>query len=91
MPASELILRHLLPLAHQGLESWGVDVSVRDRLLGVVEGRCITGMNGAEWQSQTVSRLEASGIERPEALRRMVAAYAERMHSNEPVHSWELP
>ena len=91
LPASELILRHLLPLAHQGLESWGVDGSVRDRLLGVVEGRCITGMNGAEWQSQAVSRLEASGIERPEALRRMVAAYAERMHSNEPVHSWELP
>lgn len=91
LPASELILRHLLPLAYQGLDEWGVDPAVRDRLLGVVEGRCKTGLNGAEWQTQAVARLEQSGLARFEALRRMVAAYAERMHANIPVHAWELP
>ncbi len=91
LPASELILRHLLPLAHEGLDAWGVDPAVRDRLLGVVEGRCKTGMNGAEWQTNAVQRFEAAGMSRPEALRRMVAAYAECMHANRPVHTWELP
>ncbi len=89
MPASELILRHLLPLAHQGLQDWGVDAEVRDRLLGVVEGRCKTGVNGAQWQVEAVRSLESSGIPRVEALRRMVAAYTERMHTNTPVHTWE--
>ena len=35
LPASELVLRHLLPLAHQGLQEWGVADEVRERLLGV--------------------------------------------------------
>jgi hypothetical protein len=91
LPASELILRHLLPLAHEGLDAWGTDPAVRDRLLGVVEARCKTGVNGAEWQTKAVSAFEASGMPRAEALRRMVAAYAERMHANVPVHDWEMP
>ncbi|MBP8919748.1 MAG: glutamate--cysteine ligase [Micropruina sp.] len=91
MPASELILRHLLPLAYKGLDEWGVDAGVRDRLLGVVEGRCKSGVNGARWQTEAVRVLESSGLPRVEALRRMVAAYAEQMHANNPVHTWELP
>ncbi|MCC6498209.1 MAG: glutamate--cysteine ligase, partial [Propionibacteriaceae bacterium] len=50
-----------------------------------------TGQNGADWQVSTVRRLEARGLSRAEALREMVAAYAENMHGNEPVHTWALP
>ena len=60
MPASELILRHLLPLAHEGLDAWGTDPDIRDRLLGVVEARCKTGLNGAEWQTKAVRAFEAA-------------------------------
>ncbi len=91
VPASELVLRELLPLAHEGLDAWGVDAHVRDRLLGVIEGRCLTGRNGADWQVATVRRLEERGASRTDALRGMLAAYAVRMHSNEPVHTWDLP
>ncbi|MCA0296762.1 MAG: glutamate--cysteine ligase [Actinobacteria bacterium] len=91
VPASELVLRELLPMAHEGLESWGVSTAVRDRLLGIIEGRCLTGQNGADWQVATVRRLEARGLSRADALREMVAVYAVNMHSNEPVHTWELP
>ena len=28
------------------------------------------------------------GLDRREALRRMTLAYIDRMHSNEPVHTW---
>jgi hypothetical protein len=90
-PASELVLRELLPMAHEGLTAWGVDADVRNRLLGVIEGRCLTGQNGADWQVATVRRLEGRGMSRQDALREMVAAYAVNMHGNEPVHTWELP
>src|SRR3954463_9947303 len=40
LPASELVLRHLLPLAHHGLQQWGVADTVRERLLGIVGERC---------------------------------------------------
>ena len=91
LPASELVLRELLPLAVEGLTDWGVDAAVRDRLLGIIEARCLTGRNGADWQVAAVRRLENRGLSRTDALREMVAAYAVNMHSNEPVHTWELP
>ena len=59
--ADELVLRHLLPLAYQGLTDWGVAASVRDRYLAVIEGRCKSGVNGAVWQSRRVRDLEEAG------------------------------
>ena len=89
VPASELVLRRLLPLAHTGLDSWGVDPGVRDRLLGIVEGRCTTGTNGASWQVAEMRELEGQGgLDRIPALHRMLRRYVENMHSNEPVHTW---
>jgi gamma-glutamyl:cysteine ligase YbdK (ATP-grasp superfamily) len=89
--ADELVLRHLLPLAHEGLEEWGVSDAVRERYLGVIAGRCKTGTNGATWQTDAVSRLESRGLDRQQALSRMLELYCQHMHSNEPVHTWPLP
>lgn len=89
--ADELVLRHLLPMAHRGLEAWGVSTAVRDRYLGIIEARCVAGRNGAIWQSETVERLEATGMSRHEALHEMLRLYVEHMSSNEPVHTWPLP
>jgi hypothetical protein len=88
VPVSELALRKLLPLAHEGLKDWGVDDPIRERLLAIIEGRCTTGRNGATWQVEAVRRLEGMGLHRDEALRIMTKEYVERMHSNEPVHTW---
>ena len=68
-----------------------MDAAVADRLLGVIEGRCLTGQNGADWQVAAVRRFENRGMTRVAALREMVALYTENMHSNEPVHTWKLP
>ena len=90
-PAAELILRRLLPLARDGLARWGVSPAQADRLLGIVEQRCLTGQNGAAWQVATVAGLtEHGGVDRREALRQMTLRYIEHMHSNEPVHTWPL-
>jgi hypothetical protein len=91
VPADELILRHLLPMANEGLEQWGVSAAVRDRYLGVIEGRCISGVNGASWQIAAVQRLEDRGADRATALRQMLEHYVKAMHTNEPVHTWSLP
>ncbi|MDV3221276.1 glutamate--cysteine ligase [Intrasporangium sp.] len=91
VPATELILRRLLPLAHEGLQRWGVSQAVRDRYLSIVEQRCLKGVNGASWQTDCVERLESRGLTRDKALREMLAKYMEGMHANEPVHTWELP
>jgi Glutamate-cysteine ligase family 2(GCS2) len=91
VPAAELVLRRLLPLADEGLQRWGVDPSVRERLLGIIEARCLTGQNGASWQVATVHQLqEQRNLARPDALRVMALRYAEHMHSNEPVHTWPV-
>ncbi len=89
--AEELVLRHLLPMAHEGLAEWGVSAAVRDRFLSVIEGRATTGTNGATWQTDAVERFESAGMDRHKALAEMLRLYAKHMHSNEPVHTWPLP
>jgi hypothetical protein len=87
----ELVLRQLLPMADEGLRRWEVAGDVRDRYLGVIEGRAKTGNNGSTWQVATVQALQERGLSRPNALAEMLRIYCERMHSNEPVHLWAAP
>ena len=89
VPAAELVLRRLLPLAYEGLDRWGIDPTDRDRLLGIIERRCVELRNGATWQAQQFHTLRDSrGLESADALREMTLRYRENMHSNVPVHEW---
>ncbi|HKE64639.1 MAG TPA: glutamate--cysteine ligase [Micromonosporaceae bacterium] len=89
--AVELVLSNLLPKAHDGLDRFGVRPDIRDRLLGIIEGRCLTRRNGATWQVDTVRHVEeTTGMSRPSALREMLRRYADRLPANEPVHTWSL-
>ncbi|MBV9338275.1 MAG: glutamate--cysteine ligase [Solirubrobacterales bacterium] len=91
VPAGELVVRRLLPMARDGLVRWGVAAEDADRLLGIIERRCVTLRNGAAWQSQVFHRLyQDNGLDRLEALREMTRRYREHMHSNEPVHDWPV-
>jgi hypothetical protein len=91
VPAAELVVRRLLPLAHEGLDRWGIDPADRDRLLGIIERRCVRLQNGASWQSRTFHRLyDERRLERHDALREMTVQYREHMHGNEPVHTWPV-
>jgi Glutamate-cysteine ligase family 2(GCS2) len=92
LPVTELVLRRLLPLAHQGLAEWGVDSAISDRLLGIIEKRCTTHQNGAEWQVRTFHEIDArkQPLDRRDSLREMLRRYIELMHTNEPVHTWPI-
>jgi gamma-glutamyl:cysteine ligase YbdK (ATP-grasp superfamily) len=90
VPVTELVLRRLLPLAYSGLADWGVSDLYADRLLSIIEQRCLTGQTGAAWQIGTVSALGRS-MDRPEAIRQMTQLYIDHMHTNAPVHTWPIP
>ncbi|QIG42676.1 glutamate--cysteine ligase [Nocardioides anomalus] len=88
--ATELTLRRLLPMAREGLDAWGVEGATSDRLLGIIEQRCLLQTNGAEWFVRRMHEREAAGgTERFDALRATLGEYRERMHTNEPVHTWD--
>jgi len=91
IPVTELVLDILLPQAYRGLDRFGVDPAVRDRLLGIVEERCRTRRNGAVWQVETVRALErGAGMDRLSALREMLRRYCSFLSGNKPVHTWPV-
>jgi gamma-glutamyl:cysteine ligase YbdK (ATP-grasp superfamily) len=84
----ELVLRKLLPLAHDGLRNCGMSDAARERYLAVIEQRCTARRTGSSWQRATVQALADRGADRPSALTGMLRSYIEHMHSNLPVHAW---
>ena len=89
VPATELVVRRLLPMAREGLDSWGVQPEESDRLLGIIEQRCVVGQNGASWFADTFhARLAEHDGDRLDTLRATLSEYRQRMHTNEPVHTW---
>jgi hypothetical protein len=68
-----------------------VETADRDRLLGIVEQRCLRETNGAAWQAATFHHLYGERkLDRMDALRELTLRYRELMHSNVPVHEWPV-
>ena len=88
VPPDELVLRRLLPMAHEGLRDCGVSDTARERFLGVIEQRCLAQRTGSTWQRATVARLEDRGMDRDSALVGMLRRYIDLAASNQPVHTW---
>jgi len=86
----ELVLRRLLPIADDGLRTYGVGSKARTRYLSVIEGRCLRRQTGSVWQRNAVAAREKAGETRTEALHGMLRDYLTLMHEGEPVHSWPL-
>jgi hypothetical protein len=87
---TDLVLEWLLPKAYEGLDRYDVDPAIRDRLLGIIEQRCLAGRNGAVWQAEAVAAEERRGLKRPAALHAMLLRYAAHQRTNEPVHTWPV-
>ena len=87
--ATELVLRRLLPMAHEGLERWGVESDEATRLLddhrAALRPAVATARRGSSTGSPPARR---RGADRAEALRLTLQDYRELMHANEPVHTW---
>jgi len=89
VPAEELVLGELLPLAREGLRVKGIDDADADRYLGVVEERVRTGRGGAQWQLDSLAGMRGEGLA-AERLAALTAATAAAQRQGQPVHEWPL-
>jgi len=78
-----LLLEELLPLAHQGLMSMGLDLDETEHWLGLIRARLETGQTGAAWQRQFV---RAHGKD----MTAMTEAYIAHQSGGTPVHRWPV-
>jgi gamma-glutamyl:cysteine ligase YbdK (ATP-grasp superfamily) len=89
MTPDELVLRHLLPMAHEGLRAMGVSDAARERHLDVIEQRCLRRQTGSSWQRDMVTLLDRRG-DRWSALVGMFRRYVELADTGAPVHTWPV-
>ena len=87
--ARQLILRHLLPLARQGLRSKQIASEDIDRYLGLLEERVESGRTGAQWALDSLANMKGRGTPE-ERHRTLTSAMYARQQEGTPVHEWEL-
>jgi CBS domain-containing protein len=90
LPAGELIVKHLLPLARKGLKKNRVAPEDIDRYLGIIEKRVSSRHTGARWMTRSLSVLAEHGT-RDRQLQTLTALMHKAETNQEPVHTWYLP
>jgi len=89
MPAQQLILDELLPMAEHGLREVGIDAGDIERYLGVIERRVSSRQTGARWQLQSLENMGEEGSAH-ERLRALVKSIVEQQQSGQAVADWHL-
>ncbi|MDX2419046.1 MAG: CBS domain-containing protein [Xanthomonadales bacterium] len=89
MPARELILDELLPLAESGLNKYGVDQKDIDKYLGVLRDRVSTRRNGARWALESLNEMNNQGTE-DQRMRCLVSSMVEQQTTGRPISEWVL-
>ncbi len=87
VPATELILDTLLPVARDGLEG-RVDATDINLYLGVIEERVRLGATGSAWVARSLSCMKGQGS-RAERLAALTAATVRLQWEGQPVHTWD--
>jgi CBS domain-containing protein/gamma-glutamyl:cysteine ligase YbdK (ATP-grasp superfamily) len=86
--ASDLIVRELLPLARQGLETHHIESEDIDRYLGVIEERVRSQQTGAQWALRSLANMRAAPVD--VRMRSLTSAMGKNQRSGLPVHQWPL-
>lgn len=89
MPAQELILEELLPLAVEGLQQHGVDQKDIDRYLGVMRDRVASRRTGSRWALESLSNMHGRGTE-DQRLRCLVSSMVAQQIGGQPISEWKL-
>ena len=82
----DLITKELLPIAREGLEKMGIELSDINRLLGVIRKRA-DGQTGAQWMINNYRNLKKH-MKQDDALVYLTKAIQEQQAYNIPVHDW---
>lgn len=88
LPAEELILKELLPLARKGLEKGKVNQNEANYYLDIIEERVRSGKTGSRWIMDCYDSLKKE-CKQDEALVNLTASMINRQESDQPVHTWK--
>ena len=89
LPAKELVLEQLLPLAREGLQEADIDNDDIDRYLGVIQNRVIKRRTGARWALESLENMKDLGTE-DQRMRCIVGSMVAQQSSGTPICDWEL-
>jgi CBS domain-containing protein len=89
LPAKQLVLEQLLPLAREGLQEAGIDKDDIDRYLGVLHDRVTMRRTGARWALESLEKMEDNGT-LDQRLRCLVSSMVEQQTSGQPISEWNL-
>jgi CBS domain-containing protein len=89
LPAKQLVLEQLLPLAREGLQEAGIDRDDIDRYLGVLHDRVTMRRTGARWVLESLELMSDEGTQ-DQRLRCIVNSMVEQQSSGKPICEWEL-
>ncbi len=89
MPARELILDELLPLAEHGLRKYNLDEKDIELYLGVLRERVSTRRNGARWALESLNEMGGRGTD-DQRLRCLVRSMVDQQSNGQPISKWVL-
>lgn len=89
LPARELILEHLLPMAERGLKKYGLVQRDINRYLGIIRDRVTLRRTGARWALESLSEMKGRGTE-DQRLRCLVSSMVAQQARGRPIAEWTL-
>ncbi|HEY7162076.1 MAG TPA: glutamate-cysteine ligase family protein [Acidobacteriota bacterium] len=88
--AKALILGHLLPLAHAGLELAGIPRIEANYYLSIIEERVRSAQTGSQWMINSFTSMGNEGTVELRC-RTLTSAMLKAQQEGEPVHKWAHP
>jgi CBS domain-containing protein/gamma-glutamyl:cysteine ligase YbdK (ATP-grasp superfamily) len=89
LPAQDLLLHELVPLARTGLTSGGIDSADVDLYLGVVEERIRSKKTGSQWFHTSLAGMKRKGTE-AERMSALTGSLIRQQIEGKPVAEWAL-
>jgi len=89
LPAKQLVLEQLLPLAREGLQEAGIDNDDIDKYLGVVRDRVSMRRTGARWALESLEKMKDEGT-LDQRLRCIVRSMVDQQSTGKPISQWGL-
>ncbi|MGK2924462.1 MAG: CBS domain-containing protein, partial [Lysobacterales bacterium] len=90
LPAKQLVLEQLIPLAREGLQEAGIDGDDIDRYLGVLHDRVTMRRTGARWALESLETMSKDGVTLDQRMRSLVDSMVRQQASGKSISEWEL-
>lgn len=88
LPARDLILENLLPMAEEGLRKVNVSQRDIDTYLGVIEKRIILNQTGSQWTIRNY-RNARKHIDKDSTLKLLTLNMLKNGYKNNPIYNWK--